>query len=132
MSLAQLDAKTATAWFISSVDAARTRALELAPRVQLVCQSSAVHLSVSGHATLVRDAAKLEELWSEPLRAWFPDGKESADLTLVRVELGEGEFWDQSGSRGLTFIFDAAKAWLTGDAVESDPTAHARANLHQS
>lgn len=132
MSLAELDAKTATAWFISSVDAEHARAMEFSPWVQLVCQSSAVQLSVSGHATLVRDAAKLEALWSEPMRLWFPEGKESADLTLIRVELGDGEFWDHSGARGLKFVFDAAKAWLTGEVVEGDPAAHARANLHQA
>ena len=34
------------------------------------------YVAISGTARVVRDAAKQKELWSEPLRVWFPGGAE--------------------------------------------------------
>ena len=52
------------------------------------------YLSVSGRASLVRDAARIEELWSKRLRAWFPEGKKDPDLALLRVKVDRAEYWD--------------------------------------
>jgi hypothetical protein len=49
----------------------------------------------------VRDAAKQKELWSEPLRTWFPGGPESPDVALMKVEVDGAEYWDSPSS---TFV----------------------------
>jgi general stress protein 26 len=52
------------------------------------------YASISGLATLVRDPAKVQELWSRRLRAWFPEGKNDPELALIRVRIDRAEVWD--------------------------------------
>jgi general stress protein 26 len=52
------------------------------------------YASISGLASLVRDPAKVEELWSRRLRAWFPGGKKDPELALIRIRIDRAEVWD--------------------------------------
>jgi len=52
------------------------------------------YLSVSGRASVVKDAARIAELWSGRLKAWFPEGKKDPDLALLRVRVDHAEYWD--------------------------------------
>src|SRR5262245_37069985 len=52
------------------------------------------YVSISGTATVVRDPAKVEELWSQKLRDWFPNGKKDPDLALIRIRIDRAEVWD--------------------------------------
>jgi len=52
------------------------------------------YVSISGTAALVRDPAKVQELWSRRLRDWFPNGKKDPDLALIRVRIDRAEVWD--------------------------------------
>ena len=52
------------------------------------------YVSVSGTASLVRDGAKLKELWSGKHKAWFPEGKKDPDLALLKVDVQGAEYWD--------------------------------------
>ena len=49
------------------------------------------YVSVSGRAEIVRDKATIAEKWSEPLKAWFPDGKDDPQIALIRVHPDKGE-----------------------------------------
>ena len=42
--------------------------------------ASDTYVSISGRAEVVKDRAKMEELWSPILKAWFPDGLEDPHL----------------------------------------------------
>ena len=55
-------------------------------------------VSISGLASLVREPARLEELWSRRLRAWFPAGKKDPELALIRVRIDRAEVWDSKTS----------------------------------
>ncbi len=57
------------------------------------------YVSVSGLCRLVRDRKKAAELWTPVLKAWFPEGVDSPDLALLRVEIALAEFWDSASSR---------------------------------
>ena len=73
------------------------------------------YVSVSGRAEIVRDRAKIEEKWSPPLKAWFPDGKDDPQIALIRVHPEKGEYWD-SPSSTIVHIYGYAKAALTGSS----------------
>ena len=47
--------------------------------------------SGSGTATLVRDRAMIDELWTPVLKAWFPDGKDDPEVALLRVDVSKAE-----------------------------------------
>ena len=56
-------------WFITGAETAKTHEIEADTRVHVVCQNDrSAYLSLSGRAELVRDRAKIEELWQEPFR----------------------------------------------------------------
>lgn len=72
-------------------------------RVPKVCASFAdvdaqLYASVSGRAELVRDRARVEELWRPHLKAWFPEGTETPDIALLKVSADRAEYWDGSQS----------------------------------
>ena len=56
------------------------------------------YASLSGRAEVVRDRAKIEELWKPQLRAWFPEGIETPDIALLKVTVERAEYWDGSQS----------------------------------
>ena len=57
-----------------------------------------LYASLSGRAEVVRDRAKIEELWKPQLRAWFPEGVETPDIALLKVTVERAEYWDGSQS----------------------------------
>jgi general stress protein 26 len=73
------------------------------------------YVSVSGRAEIVRDRGKIDEKWSAPLKAWFPDGKDDPQIALIRVHPEKGEYWD-SPSSALIHIYGYAKAALAGSS----------------
>lgn len=49
---------------------------------------------VRGEGRVLRDEAKIRELWNPSLKTWFPDGPGDPDLTLIHVKGEEGDYWD--------------------------------------
>lgn len=109
MNIVQIDER-GTIWFISSLSTERSRQLEQAPQVRLLCHSTSVFLSLAGRAEVVRDHAKFSELWREPFKVWFPDGRRAKDAAVISVSPIAGEYWDQSGTKSLTYRFEPLKA----------------------
>src|SRR5688572_8457135 len=79
--------------------------------------ASDTYVSISGRAEVVRDPAKMEELWSPVLKAWFPDGLEDPHLCLLKVTAEQAEYWD-SPSGKLVQLFGFVKAIATGEEAD--------------
>ncbi len=75
------------------------------------------YVSVSGTAELVRDKAKVCELWNPMLRAWFPKGMDDPDIALLRVDVVTAQYWDAANSK-LVQLFGMLKAMATGQRAE--------------
>jgi len=71
------------------------------------------YVSMSGAATLVRDKAKIEELWQPHLKAWFPKGTDEPDIALLKVNVSKAEYWDAPSSF-VAHAVGLVKATLTG------------------
>jgi general stress protein 26 len=84
------------------------------------------YVSVSGRATIVTDQKRIDELWSEPLRAWFPKGKDDPEIALVRVRPERAEYWD-SPSSTIVHMVGYAKAAITGKPPQ--PGENAKVDL---
>jgi general stress protein 26 len=72
------------------------------------------YVSVSGHAAVVDDLAKKQQLWSKMAEAWFPGGATDPDLALVQVKISHAAYWDVKESK-LVQLFKMAKAAVTGN-----------------
>ena len=75
------------------------------------------YVSLSGTASLVRDPAKIKELWKPALKAWFPDGLEDPDLALLRVKVEKAEYWDSPSSK-MVQLAGFLKAIATGQRLD--------------
>jgi general stress protein 26 len=65
------------------------------------------YISISGAAYILRDRMRIEALWSEIYRSWFPQGVDEPDLALLRVDVVEAEVWDSaSGVEGESIKFN--------------------------
>lgn len=76
-------------------------------------------LSISGTAKMVDDRQKMEELWQPYMKAWYPDGLETPELTLLRVTPDKAEYWVASSSK-LIQAFKMTKAIVTGERHKSN------------
>lgn len=74
--------------------------------------SNADYVSISGTADELDDRAKIDELWNPMAKAWFPNGKDDPDLTLLRVKTQMAEYWSSNDSR-MVRLFQQLKAAVT-------------------
>ena len=72
-------------------------------------------ISASGQAQLVRDQAKMKELWKPAYKIFFPEGLQDPDIALLKIKVEKAEYWDSSPT-SIGRAFDFAKAFLTKDA----------------
>jgi general stress protein 26 len=104
-------------WFFTKLQTPKVTEISKDGQVNLgyANPSKQDYVSVSGRAEIVRDRKKIDEKWSEPLKAWFPDGKDDPQIALLRVHPEKGEYWD-SPSSTLIHLYGYAKAALTGSS----------------
>jgi general stress protein 26 len=78
----------------------------------------------SGRLVEEKSRAVLDKLWSNPVEAWFPEGKDSPNVLLMRMELGQASIWNAKlGAVALT------KLMLGVDVREDAKGHHAQTNL---
>jgi general stress protein 26 len=104
-----------TLWFLTGEDTAKAGEVAEHRSVNIAYADPEKHryVSMSGIATIVRDRAKVEELWSPAHLAWFPDGVDDPNLALLQVEVEAAEYWDASSGR-MVALAGFVKALVTG------------------
>ena len=114
-----------TLWFFARDESRKVSELARDPRVLLdyADTDDQNYVSLVGRARTTRSAEKARELWSEPLRAWFPGGPEDPHITLIEVEVDSAEYWD-SPSSAMVHAYGYVKARLTGEPPAPGEVAH--------
>jgi general stress protein 26 len=115
-------------WFFTSDQTHKVEEIEADSRVNVAYADpdDNTYVSVFGHAEMVKDRAKIEELWTPILKAWFPDGLDDPTLCLLKVKVEEAEYWDSSNSK-IVQLVGFVKALATGQ--QADGGDHGRINL---
>jgi general stress protein 26 len=116
-------------YLVAGADSAKMAEVEQNPRVTLVFQDSHRFATLSGSAQLKRDPQLIDRLWSEAWQAWFPKGKSDPEICLIYLKPEQGEYWDSAGVRGVKYLFEAARAYVTGARPATDSEQHARGPL---
>lgn len=112
-------------WFFTELDSAKVDEID---REQQVGVSYAnpdqqIYVSVSGTARVVRDRARIEELWSPLYKAFFPKGLDDPNIALLRVDAEQAEYWD-SPSGKLVQLAGFVKAIATGKQYGEEGSDH--------
>lgn len=128
MSVAKLE-HDGSAYFATNMQSPKIDEIAQDPAAAVSFQSSTVFASLTGTASVVRDRAVISELWSESWRVWFPRGKDDPDLCLIKLDPTEGEYWDNSGMKGIKYAFAAAKAYLSGERADVGGGQNAKVQL---
>ena len=115
-------------YFFTDKDSAKVYEVKKDNKVNLSYSnpSDNVYVSVSGSASVFRDEAKIAELWSEDMKAWFPKGKEDPNIMILKVDIEKGEYWD-SPSGVLSRAYAYLRSVTTGEGSDSnDVNEHAQ------
>ena len=113
-----------TLWFFTHASAHKVDEIAAEHRVGVTYADPGQqnYVSLSGHATLVRDQAVIDAHWSDILTTWFPKGKDDADTAILRVDISKAEYWDAPNSTWV-HAYGYVKAKLTGEAPEAGENA---------
>ena len=128
MRIAELD-QDGLVYFVASSESEKVAEIIAGPFITVVFQGSKRFASLSGQATIVRDPALIERLWSDSWKIWFPKGRDDTDICLIEFDADQGEYWDNAGAQGLKFLFEAAKAYAAHRPATVDAKQHAKVAL---
>jgi general stress protein 26 len=87
--------------------------------------SSYEYVAVSGRARVVEDQQKLNELWTEGLRVWFPTGSGDPELALLAIDVEKADYWSDPAS-SITYALAYVKARVTGERPSPDEIAESK------
>jgi general stress protein 26 len=103
--------------FSTNIDNALVDDLQNAPKVCVTLQDGHKYVSLTCTAQLARDRARIHELWSPQLEAWFPKGPDSPEIVLIDCDVTFAEFWDVSGFERVRYAIEAGRAYLSDDRI---------------
>ena len=111
-----LDDGDGTLWFLIAADSEKAQEIARRPQVNVGYShpEEGQYVSISGVAELVRDRAKVRELWTPIAKVFFPHGPEDPNLVVLKVEVRSAEYWSSPGS-SVQRVLGMAKAVLRGD-----------------
>jgi general stress protein 26 len=128
MSIAELK-PDAEMYFAAHRGSPKVEAITANSTALVTFQSSSEYASLTGKASVVSDRSLIARLWSEAWKVWFPAGKDDPNLILIRFDPSTAEFWDNSGTEGIKYLFEGVKAYLQGRQPDPDPSVNAKVTL---
>lgn len=108
-----------TLWLLVDRNADSVAQIARNPQVNLGFDDKTSWVSVAGEAAMVEDPAMVKELWNPAVEAWFPNGPESAEVGLMRIDAKSMEYWDSPGGR-IASVLSFVKSKATGQRLEGE------------
>lgn len=107
-------------WFFTKGDSPKVEEMTEENRVNLsyADQDDQTYVSVSGVTQILKDQKKIEELWSPTYKAWVPEGPDDPDLALLKVNIEQAEYWDETSNR-MERMVKLAKTLVRGEQYEA-------------
>ncbi|MUN62011.1 pyridoxamine 5'-phosphate oxidase [Kocuria sediminis] len=102
--------------FFTSRDTSAVRDVRTNDAVNVAFVGDHEWVSISGAAEVVEDPAVIEGLWSDALRAYYPDGPSTPGLVVLRVRTETAEHWRAPGTVATALRW--AKARATGGQID--------------
>lgn len=128
MSTAGVD-EDGSLWFFTNDTSGKIKELQKESELCLCYSkpSDNTYACIMGLAKITDDKKKEKELWGPMLKAWFPEGTDDPNMTLIKVRPYHGEYWDMNSSNMVVF-FKLAKAAISGGRY-TDSEAHGEMKL---
>ena len=100
-------------WFFTEDPSHKTAEVRANPQVNVALESGRGWVSLAGEASVVKDAAKIDELWDTGAEAWFTEGRDDPKVALLKVTAHSAEYWATDDPKPLVLL-KYAKAAVTG------------------
>ncbi len=118
-----------TIYLATAIGSPKVHEIETDPKVMLTFQAHQQFVSLEGRARVNRDRQLIDKLWSDTWQVWFPGGKDDPQLCLLEIEPSGGEYWDNSGTKGVRYMIEGMKALFEGRTPETDASQHAKVQM---
>lgn len=102
--------------FFTAADSRKLDELKANPDVNIAYANPArqSYVSVRGTASIDRDRATIEQLWSPVQKIFFPQGKDDPNLVVLRVRVRDAAYWESAGNF-VARALDFAKGMLSSE-----------------
>jgi len=106
-------------WFLSRKDSNKNLQIEDNHDIYLMYLDTGKQhfLSLNGTARILNDRSLIEDLWTPIAKAWFTEGKDDPEITVIKVSPEEGHYWDTKNGR-LVSMIKIASAALMGNEMD--------------
>jgi general stress protein 26 len=128
MAVAEVDADC-TLWFVTSIDSSKIDEALTPYDGHASAQTRTRQAWITGTFSVVRDPDQIRVMWKKEYEVWFPEGPTDPKVCLLGLHPREVEFWDASGTKGLKYFFDSAKALVTGHPPQPISGQHDKVRL---
>jgi general stress protein 26 len=117
-------------YFPTGISSGVVAEVKARPDVNVTMQADRKFVSLSATTIVSQDRALIERLWSDAWKVWFPGGKDDPNIAILVVTPHSAEYWDESGAKGLNYLFKAASAVVSGTTPKhSGPEEHGKVAL---
>ena len=120
---------SADAYFVTSIDSPKMSEIDADATVTLTFQDSSRYAYVAGRVAVVRDRALIDKFWKPAWKVWFPKGRDDPAITLLKFDAAYGQYWDNTWTQGLKYLFRAAKAYMNDETPATDERQNAKVSL---
>ena len=110
-------------WFLSAKDSVKNMELSVNTDVTLYFQGSSYSdfLELNGHAVVMDDKSKIDELWDPTVKAWFTEGKDDPRISVIQFIPNSGYYWDNKHGNtiaGIKVLISAISGKTMDDSIE--------------
>lgn len=129
MTLQQVDDANSL-WFFADRSSDLTNDIRLNTDVNIAFAhpGESSYVSVTGAAYVVQDMEKIKELFSPATKAWFPDGVDDPNLTLIQCKPSSVDYWDSPSSKAVQLVA-FAKSVITGEKPGDELGRHGHVDI---
>lgn len=93
-------------WFLSGADSDKNFDIKQDENVQLLFAKTASNefLNVFGKAFIYKDKRTIEDKWNPIAKAWFNEGKDDPNLTVIRIQPDYTYYWDTKSGKVVSLL----------------------------
>ena len=102
-------------WFFTDQNSTKIEHL-VAVNLSFSDPAKGTYVSLSGHGEIHNDRSRIERLWTVFAKPWFPEGKDSPNLSLLKFVPDSAEFWDAPHSK-MVRMFAMAASVVAGKPI---------------
>jgi general stress protein 26 len=100
-------------WFFTEDPSHKTAEVRVNPQVNVALDAGGGWVSIAGEAEVVKDQARIDDLWDTGAEAWFEQGRDDPKVALLKVVAHTAEYWAADTPKPLVLL-QYAKAAVTG------------------